>query len=133
MHTVKWQVGLSNGENFKEDKGQFETSPGALSPWQRLLAYLEEHQVTITSLSLCTDDGRRWNLPSAGKNPKFKAFADAPQPVGYRFYRKLGGDVMNGAIQQPERYAVVEATYEDGHTMQLWVDDATQASWCILA
>lgn len=134
MHKVHWLVGLSNGENHKEGKGHFQIIPEELSPWQRLLCYCAERKLTITSISLGTDDGRRWNLPSAGKNPKFKAFADAPKPAAYNMFRKVGFDVLkNGERSGDEdRYAVIEARYEDGMALQVWVDDETLASWSMV-
>lgn len=134
MNKVLFIAGLSNGETVTEEKGNFTTIEGALSPWQRLLSYCADNGVEITSLSLYAKDGRRWNLPSAGKNPKFHAFAVASKPVSYKFFRKMGGDVnpTTGEVTAQEKYAVAEAVYEDGRTIQLWVDDISEVSWCLL-
>lgn len=132
MNKVHWIVGLSNGENHKEGKGHYQRIDGALSPWQRLLANMKERGLHITSLSLGTDDGKRWNLPSAGKNPKFKAFAEAPKPLSYRAYRKLGLDVISEAERIEDRYTIAEATYDDGRKLQIWVDEKTLNSWSII-
>lgn len=131
MHEVHFIAGLSSGETITEGNGNFQIIKGALSPWQRLLRYCEETGAHITSLSLATADGKRWNLPSAGKNPKFKAFADAPKPITYRFFRKMGGDVMTGRVTNEERYAVAEAHYQNGTTLQVWVDKQTQNAWSL--
>ena len=133
MKKVLWTVGLSNGENVYEEKGNFQTITGELSPWQRLLAYMKEKELRITSLSLYTSDGRRFNLPSAGRNPKFKAFSELPQPVAYKMFRKMGGDVMRGGeIENQDLYTVIEAEYEDGKKLQVWVDEETLNSWTLI-
>jgi hypothetical protein len=137
MKKVLFTAGLSNGETVAEGKGNFEEIEGALSPWRRLVAYLEESKATITSLSLYTADGQRWHLPSAGKNPKFKEFADMPKPVSFRFFRKYGADTMGPNAGVEDRYTVIEATYgklvpcPDAPTfkVQVWVDENTLKSW----
>lgn len=131
MHKVYFIAGLSNGETATEGKGNFQIIEGALSPWQRLLAYCQEQNVSITSLSLATADGRRWNLPSAGKNPKFRALADAPKPHTFRFFRTMAGNVIGGQVVPDERFAVIEARY-DSTTLQVWVDDTTGNSWSVI-
>jgi hypothetical protein len=132
MHKAKWTVGLSNGETLYEEKGLFCTRPGEASPWQQLQQYLAQTGLSITSLSIFMDDGRRWNLPSAGKNPKFKAFGDAAKPVSYRMFRKMGGDVMNGSVINEDRYTVAEAAYDGSIRLQTWVDESTGNSWSLV-
>lgn len=118
---VKWFVSLSDGQTLFEGKGDYKVIKGELSPWQRLLKTLDKRR--ITSLSLYTDDGKRFNLPSAGKNPKFKVFADAEMPESYNFFRKAGSDIMEGQVQNYEVYTVIEAIYKD-KKLQLWVSEA---------
>lgn len=123
--TVFWQVSLSNGETFQEGKGDYKVIEGELSPWQRLKRYIGD-DTTITSLSLFTEDGRSFVLPSGGKNPKFHAFTEAENPVSYNFFRKLGGDVsIGGEVHVDELYNVIEAEYENGSRLQIWVDNET--------
>lgn len=131
MKKVLWTVSLSNGETHYEEKGNFQTIEGEPSPWRRLLAYLEETGARITSLSLYTAEGRRWNVPSAGNNPKFKAFADAPKPDAFRFFRKLGFDAMGCGAPAQQHFACIEAIYPD-KTLQVWVDEATGNAWSVL-
>lgn len=132
MHNVLFIAGLSNGETITEEKGNFQTITGELSPWQRLQKYIQEKGVTITSLSLYTKDGKRWNIPSNGNNPKFKAFGDAPKPISYKFYRRMGADVINnGGLKDEEIYAVVEAEYESVK-IQVWVNDKSFVSWSFI-
>lgn len=133
QHKIMWSVGLSNGENAYEEKGEFCTITGELSPWQRLVKYMGENGLTITSLSLYTNDGRRWNIPSAGKNPKFKAFCDAPQPIGYKFFRKFGQDQTGPNAGKEDHFSCIEAQYENGMRLQVWVDEATGNSWSMIA
>lgn len=131
-HKVHWIVGLSNGETAHEYKGNYTVITDELSPWQRLKRYTEENGVHITSLSLGTDDGRRWHLPSAGKNPKFRAFT-AEQPVGYRMFRMAAQEVRkDGVGDWGDLYTCIEATYEDGRKLQVWVAEETGASWTMI-
>ena len=133
-HKVLFTIGLSNGETITEEKGDYQTIPGELSPWRRAQAYILSNGVSITSLSLYTPDGKRWNLPSAGKNPRFAAFAEAEKPKDFNFYRKMGGEVMgDGSVADQEIYAVIEAKYDGGITLQLWVHNDTHACWTMVA
>ena len=131
QHKAKWIVGLDNGETHYEEKGLFTYIEGELSPWQRLLKYLAENRRNITSLGIYTEDGKRFNLPSRGKNPKFKAFVDADKPVSYRAFRRLGVDVQGENAGKEDLYTVAEATYEDGRTLQIWVDETTGNVWTL--
>lgn len=131
-HTVYWIAGLSNGQTITEGKGDFQVIEGELSPWQRLLAFCAANGATITSMSLATADGRRFNLPSAGKNPKFKAFADAPKPLSYKAFRKFGADVTRNSQTNKDLFTVIEASYEGGSAIQVWVDEDTLTSWSLI-
>jgi len=139
-HNVKWQVSLSTGETFFEDKGDFIEIPDQLSPWQRLQKYLIENEAQITSLSLYTNDGQSFNLPSAGKNPKFKAFSDLEKPLDYQMFRTIGRNVAglkNGVVVPlnehgfDDWFTVIEAIYSFG-SLQLWVDENnSKNSWVL--
>jgi hypothetical protein len=131
MHRIYFIASLSNGQTITEGKGDYAVTTGELSPYQRLLAFCAKENVSITSLSLATADGRRWNLPSSGKNPKFKAFGDAPKPLSYKFFRKMGVDIINSVSQEQETYSVIEATYPT-HKLQVWVDERTGNSWSLI-
>lgn len=132
-HKVKWSISLNNGETYHEDKGNYKVIEGELSPWQRLLSYIKENGLNITSLSLHTEDGRSFMLPSAGSNPKFKAFADAPKPIQYKMFRKIGADVINGGqLTNQDLFTVAEAEYQDGQKAQIWVSDDGFKSWFLL-
>ena len=138
MKKVLWTVGLSNGETIAEEKGNFKTIEGALSPWQRLLSYLPDAKATITSLSLYTNDGRRWNLPSAGKNPKFGELQNLPKPVDFIMQRKAAREagVVDMKVQQAgdwtDRFSVAIAVLEDGSRVEVCVAEDTLASWSII-
>jgi hypothetical protein len=130
---IKWAVGLSDGSNQYEGKGDYQFKEGTLSPYQRLLKHLEKEKLTITSLALYMDDGRRWNLPSEGNKPKFKIFQDIEKPVSYRFFRKAGMDIgaNNKDVLNKENYAVIEANYKD-KKLQVFVDEKyPHASWSL--
>ncbi len=132
METLGWKVSLSNGETLYEHKGDYCVVEGELSPWNRLLQYLTDNSLTITSISLYTDSGKSFNLPSMGKNPKFHAFAVAPKPLSYSFFNKMGQDALGGDDMQTDLFAVIEAKYE--HTaLQLWVDrNNTNNVWSLI-
>lgn len=130
MKTIKWFVSLSDGQTIYEEKGDYKTIEGELSPWQRLQKHLDNKR--ITSLSLYTDDGKRFNLPSAGRNPKFKVFAEAEMPQGYNFFRCAGADIKNGKAQEYEVYAVAEAIYPN-KKLQIWVSESNpDNSWTVV-
>lgn len=128
-HAIKWQVSLSNGETLFEDKGNFCEVEGEPSPWQKLLLYMAEKRAVITSLSLYSDDGGHWNLPSAGKNPKFRAFFEAPKPIDFDCYRAMGTDFLRGQEdnkfrpQEPDLFTVARAIYANGRKIEIWVDE----------
>jgi len=129
---VKFSVSLSNGETLYEGKDELAIIEGELSPWQRLKAKLND-VIKITSISLYTDDNRRFNLPSLGKNPKFKVFCGADQPISYNFFRSIGVDVMGGDVSQQDIFSVIEATYPDGKKLQIWVSEVNPSvSWSLI-
>lgn len=134
---VFWQVSLSNGETFFENKGQFVMIPGELSPWQRLIKYIVANKLTITSLSLYTEDGRTFNLPSAGRNPKFNPFQLAEKPIDYNFSHTISREheiVDNKVVGTlvVDWFATIEAIYKD-YKLQLWVDENnTRNSWVLV-
>lgn len=134
MHQVQFIIGLSNGEMITEGKGNYQRTAGEHSPWMRAIRYIAESGVKITSLSLYTADGKRWNLPSAGKNPKFKEVGEYPVPVSFNFFRKAGIDIDPDDHSQTlsDVYAVAEAQYPDGKSVQLWVNDETMSAWTFI-
>jgi len=129
-HTVKFQISLSNGETFFEGKGPFKEIPGEKSPWQKLIDYLVENKVEITSLALYTDEGRRFTLPHAGKNPKFapQIKGDFVLPIDFHLFRYIEQDLKvtpTGEITDRRTaalFTVAEAIYPD-YKIQLWVDE----------
>lgn len=139
LHNVKWKVSLSNGETLHEEKGEYISVKGELSPWQKLLAHLEETNARVTSLSLYTDDGQTFNLPSAGKNPQFKMFNTAPIPKAYKMFRQFGQDYDG---KHKLHFTVAEAMYELANNtgavvarliLQIWVDENnTRNTWSLV-
>lgn len=127
---VRWSVGLSNGQNYYEGKGDFEIVKGEISPWRKLNKHIDKKGVEITSISLYKGN-KRWNLPSAGNQPKFSAFDNAEKPKGYRFFRKVGFDIL-GKDGGEEHFAVIEAQYEN-YKLQTWVKDKEPyPSWSLI-
>ncbi len=140
VHKVKWQVSLSNGQTLFEEKGDFVTIPGELSPWNRLLKYIEDNSLTITSLSLYTDDGKTFNLHSLGKNPKFRAFDLGIKPCKLALERRYASDIDDKA--NPDLFTTICAWYDLGHCaefgdvkikLSIWVDENnTNNSWSLV-
>lgn len=129
---VKWSCSLSNGETVYEGKGNFKRIPGELSPYLKLKRYIKEQELEITSFSLYTDDNKRWNLPSKGSNPKFKAFDDSDRPKRYKFFRKVGADVISGVMENKEVYSIIEAEFEN-YKLQIWVSEKEpHPSWSLI-
>lgn len=137
-HKVKWQVSLSNGETFFEGKGRFKRDTDR-SPWQQLIAYAADNKAFITSLSLFTDDGRTFNLPSLGKNPKFSPFDHSLKPFQFFLERNLAHDKLSdgsfaGGV---EWFTVASALYKlasgDFIKLSLWVDEIDQRNtWTLV-
>lgn len=136
-HYVLWKVSLSNGETFYENKGDYETIPDEPSPWQRLQKYTSDNELEITSLSLYTEKGQTWQLPSAGSNPKFTEFSKVDKPIDYDMCRKMAREssVTNMEAEKAtvaEWYTVIKAIYKD-YTLELWVDEFnTDSTWSII-
>jgi len=119
-YKARWKISLNNGQTFYEGKGNFKTIAGELSPYQKLLKYIQENNLTITSMALYTDDNRVHNSPSKGKNPHFKAFHESTKPIKYIFERKIGYN-MGGDV---DKFTVISAVYEDNKKMSIWVDES---------
>jgi hypothetical protein len=129
LHNVRFQVSLSNGETFYEGKGEYSDLPGQLSPWQRLERYTLEKKLSITSLSLYTEDGQTFNLPSSGKNPKFQIFTKLEKPLDYNVCRYLARDIDQDGAKISDLFTVAEAIYPT-YKLQIWVDEKNvRNSW----
>lgn len=131
-YNVNWYASLSDGTSRQEGLGEFQVIKGQPSPWLRLLAFCEAKGLAITSLSLRSKT-LSWNLPSAGKHPKFRAFEDMAKPDSFKFFRQAGQDYNPDGSGKGEmdRYSVIEASYGD-RKVQVWVDHATLASWTLV-
>jgi hypothetical protein len=125
---LKWKVGLSDGTNYIEGNSPFQYTDGELSPWLKLQRHIKENNLSITSLCI-VDEGRTFNLPSRGQNPKFRAFLNAEKPIAFNFFRMIGGAVGGG---NRDLFAVAEAHYTD-YKLQLWVDEKnTKNCWVLM-
>jgi hypothetical protein len=132
-HNVKWQVSLNNGETLYEGKGNFVEVEGELSPWNKMQEYLTANELEITSLSLYTNSGQRWNLPSKGGNPKFRAFDIAQKPFKLQLERVQGMDWDDQ--NNPDIYTTINAFYDyEGviYKLSVWVDEKnTNNTWTL--
>jgi len=133
-YNVKWQVSLNNGETFYENKGFFLEIENELSPWNKLQNYILQNNFYITSLSLYTDTGQRWNLPSLSQNPKFKAFDLAIKPFKFSLERKIGLDWDDKNKQ--DIYTCIIAWFnigEEQYKLSTWVDEKnTNNCWSLI-
>ncbi len=130
---IKWSCSLNNGHTYYEGKNDYIEIAGELSPYLRLLKYIKEKELKITSACLYSDDGRRWNLPAVGRNPKFRVFDTAEKPISYKFFRMLGMDMdLGGNKTKEEIYSVIEAEYSDGKKLQTWVAQNGGTSWSVI-
>jgi hypothetical protein len=136
-HNVRWQISLSNGETFFEGKGKFKVIKGELSPWKRLLSYIEEKDLEIRSISLINGFGQTFNLPSVGSNPKFKQFDELEKPTSYNFFRVIGTDIKFKNMKETSReiagwFTVISAEYPK-YSLQIWVDEQnSNRSWTMV-
>ncbi len=121
-HNVKWKISLSNGETFYEGKGKFKDISGLKSPFQRLLDYTLDTKTYITSLSLYTDSGQSFNLPSSGNRPRFNEFNNLSKPIDYNIFRKMAKNISKDGSEISDWFTVAEAIYPD-YKLQLWVDE----------
>lgn len=132
-HNVKWQVSLNNGETLYEGKGNFIEVEGELSAWNKMIQYVTENNLEITSLSLYTNSGQRWNLPSKGGNPKFRAFDIAQKPFKLQLERVQGMDWDDQ--NNPDIYTTINAFYDyEGviYKLSIWVDEKnTNNTWTL--
>ena len=132
-HNVKWQVSLNNGETLYEGKGNFVEVEGELSAWNKMIQYITENNLEITSLSLYTNSGQRWNLPSKGGNPKFRAFDMAQKPFKLQLERVQGMDWDDQ--NNPDIYTTINAFYDyEGviYKLSIWVDEKnTNNTWTL--
>lgn len=128
QNKVFWTASLSDGHTHYEGKNEYQEIKGELSPWLRLIQHIENKGLEITSLSLYMNTGERWNLPSAGTNPKFKMIDRAVNPVGYRFFRVLKKEIPEG---KEERYNIIEAIFSN-YKLQVWVSLDGKTSWSVV-
>jgi hypothetical protein len=137
VHYAKWKVSLNNGETLYECKGDYQQIPGQPSPWQRLQKYISKNKLEITSLSLYTDKGQTWQMPSAGSNPKFREFDNVEKPLDYDMCRKMAREakvikMVAKKAKVVEWYTVIKAFYKD-YTLEVWVDELNpKSSWTIV-
>jgi len=118
---ARWFASLSNGENAVEGAGKFEEIENELSPWQKLLAYTKENNLTITGMQIRME-GKTYTLPST--NPKF----GGEVPNEYKYCRKAIADAMSdnpNDFKLAELYICIQAIYTD-FIVSLWVSETGQ-------
>lgn len=126
---VFWRVSLSNGDTFHEGNKPFQTVEGALSPWQRLLRYLETNKASITALALYTKAGHVYQLPSAGNRPRFHTTDSVEAPTGYRFFMTHKASFnAHGVVSEESAWVVIEAQYPS-HALQIWSSPDGNTTW----
>ena len=138
-HQVRWNVSLSNGENYREGHSPFHESENDESPWGRLKRYIDISGLEITSLWLSTPAGARHHLPSRGKrggNPKLRAFDMAGKPITLRCFRRLAaeGTTLQELAEGEDRalYTIAEADYGT-YRVQIFVSESDpNVSWVLV-
>lgn len=128
QNSARWFASLSNGENAVEGAGKFEKIAGELSPWQKLQAYINENNITITGMQIRID-GREYTLPSI--NPKF----GGETPLSYKFGRKVAADMLSdkmGDLQLAEMHIFITAVYKDVEVTLLVDEMGRRNSWISL-
>ena len=123
--SIKFKVGLSNGENLIENEGILLKVKGEDSPWWKLQKYIKDNDLEIRSMCLVskTDVGNRhYNLPN-DKN-KFNGLV----PLGFNCFRHYASDSLSGDAKV-EHYTCAEVYYKD-YKVQLWVSEVDpDKSW----
>lgn len=137
MPNVRFRVSLSNGDTLVEDKGILEEHDGELSAWNKLIKYRAEKKAKITSLSLFTEKGQTFNLPSSGRTPKFRAFDLAEQPFDYLMERKIGRNIAIAdrkikKVQISDHFTCAVALYKN-FRLEIWVDEENPRNSWVLA
>lgn len=122
----RWVVELSNGERFTEGQAPFHVIAGKPKPWARLVEYCKERKLAMNSLSMDCN-GHIVHLFQAIRYPKFKKYMEARKPIGFRFFQQVGIEEAT----PNDWYSIIEATY-DGFSVQVWANDATGESWCVV-
>lgn len=114
---TSWQVFLSNGEIAIEGHGKFEYIEAALSPYQRLLKYIEENKLTIQGMSIKTPLG---NIILPSVSPKF----GGEIPISFKHRRKVIRDFefKHSGKKTDFVYNMIEATYSE-YKLQLYVSE----------
>lgn len=138
MVRAKWLAALSNGRMAIEGVEPFDEIAGRLSPWQRLLRYLESQSLYITGMRIQVfkdgDATRTYNLPSfnvlpTGQHPKWNHVLPV-RPLGYGYRRVMRHSLTTG---DERRYIEVYAGYDGGLLLSLFVDEIEGTeSWTIL-
>ncbi len=115
---VKFIVGLSNGETLMEGKGILSEIEGEDSAWHKLMKYIQENGLEITSMSLQTKSdigNRHYHLPN--EKGKFGGLV----PISFNCFRKVISEEGFGESLS-EFYTCAEATYEN-FKVQLYVSE----------
>ena len=113
---TRWTVSTSQGLNFTEGNAPYVEILGEPSPWVRF----KNDGHVITSLGMISSDGHIFNLPSAGKRPKFSDFDTQEKPLGYEVWRKVASEIIGD--REEVHYTVIEAIYQN-FKLQIWVND----------
>jgi hypothetical protein len=129
-NTIRWVAGLSNGETAVEGKGQFVKTAQDLSPWRRLLRYIEQNNLEIISLRIVCGD-QSFMVPSMKTSYRFY---DGLLPSRlFHFHRKIYDLGRQGQSSRTD-YICIRAEYDDLDVgVNLYVDiDDTDKCWVAL-
>jgi hypothetical protein len=137
MVKTKWLASLSDGTLAIEGVEPFADVAGELSPWQKLLAYLEPHTVYITGMRVQVfKDGeatRTYNLPSFNKTPEGnhqKWTKLRPFDPHYYTYRRW---VTCSSTTEKDHHQIEVRAHYVGYSVSLFVDeDEGNECWVVV-
>ena len=137
MVKTKWLAALSDGTMAVEGVAPFAEVKDELSPWQKLLAYLAEHDVHITGMrvqvSKCGEATRTYNLPSFNKTPEGnheKWVTLYPRDPASYTYRRW---VTCSLTTKEERHHIEVCAHYADFSVSLFVDeDEGNESWVVV-
>ena len=137
MVRTKWLAALSDGTTAVEGIAPFADIQDELSPWNKLLTYLEVNNLHITGMRIQVskpgEATRTYNLPSFNKTPKGNhekwAKLFPRDPSGYRYGRWL---TCSSTTEEDRHQIEIRAEYAD-FAVSLFVDeDEGNESWVVV-
>lgn len=127
-HDGKWVATLSNGETAVERSGKFTVEQGEPTPWVRLVHFLGENDLWITSLRL-NYKGRTIHMPRLTFD-KFGLESKSPTHYSLQYHLEAIGEF--GTVMEQTIFMDLAAHYPDFAVH--YIQDLTHAndSWVVV-